>query len=469
MSSALYLPLYRPAGPVYRCPGETYDINRSVHLARIATGYPPCRTCRHRCDSTPLSSSAPVQTEPPVQERSLFTPLGVRGVYLNELHRKSTGQLAGAFARLLWERNPPSIKPQLPSALAASKHPLTEAASRESRSLESSTEKHSPLVLVGHDARPHSPDLLTGVVQVLRRMSCRVLDAGCVPRPWFERLIATHQTTAALYLGAAGTPPAWSGMNFYLDRALPCTDDFLLTELQAAAAEPLQRPSRGSSGYQTIYSTPEYDDRLRHLFHALRPLKIVVGTPDRLGGEILKRLLSSTACELTLINLPRRETDWNSPEDQDVRQLARHVRERSAHLGCLLSEDLRQIVVLDEQGNSLPYSGLALMAVQETLREFPAASIVVSDSAPPRLLSQLQRLGLQTITAGSSFTATVRAMLDSQAPLGIHADQIWFQEGGLAADGLMLFGSVLQAMSHSDLDLSLLCERISLIQRAPRT
>lgn len=163
MPSAPYLPLYLPKGPLYRCPGERYDINHSVHLARIASGFPPCRNCPQKSASVELSiesSTGLNRSEKTETQHSLFTSEGVRGVYLNDLDRKWAGELAGAFARLLWERNPPQVKPHPSDEYEVESHCNNDVPQHD-------THYTGPLVLVGHD-EDHRPESLTGVIQVLR-------------------------------------------------------------------------------------------------------------------------------------------------------------------------------------------------------------------------------------------------------------------------------------------------------------
>lgn len=455
MSSVPYLPLYLPKGPQYRCPGERYDISYSVHLGRIASGFPACRNCPQRTETGELSPDLLTwldrtdQTQP---QRSLFTPEGVRGIYLNDLNRKIAGDLAGKFARLLWERNPPRVKPRSTS------NTNSEENNESNEQIESP--RTGPLVLVGHDERPHSPDLLTGVVQVLRRMSCQVLNAGTVPVPWFQRLMTEHQATAAIHIGASGEAPGWSGMNFWSTGCLPCVEDHLLPEIESAYGSGLQRPSRSSSGYRTIHTNTQYEDRLKHLFHALRPLKIVVGCANRMGTEILQKMLATTACELIIQQLPRKKTDWSSVADPDRKGIASVVRERGGHLGCLIGEDLQETVFLDETGEPVAWPAVGLFAAEEMLIENSGMKAVVSERMVSELETPFKQRGITTERVPNSRTQIVQHMNETGAKLGIDSGRIWFEDGGTVCDGLMLLGNLLQAMSRSDLELSKLSRQI---------
>ena len=134
----------------YICPGETYPISRAVHLARLAAYFPACRECPYRndpealrapVDSLPETRAETVESSPAVRN-SIFETDGVRGIWRNELTRGRAGELASAFAAVLWE----AARAGTPDAAVALGERVV-----------------GPAVVVGHDERPSSPDLVTGV------------------------------------------------------------------------------------------------------------------------------------------------------------------------------------------------------------------------------------------------------------------------------------------------------------------
>ncbi len=104
---------------IFRCPGEDYDISRSVHLARVAAFYSKCRDCPHAPggDGLPtvaaecLKSTMDRSPFTAGRHASLFTLEGVRGRYLNELTRALASEIAGAMASCLWDEFVSSAQP----------------------------------------------------------------------------------------------------------------------------------------------------------------------------------------------------------------------------------------------------------------------------------------------------------------------------------------------------------------------
>jgi phosphomannomutase len=179
-----------------------------------------------------------------------------------------------------------------------------------------------------------------------------------------------------------------------------------------------------------------------------------------MGNEILKKLLATTACESIVQELPRKKTDWSSPIDPDRKGIASLVRERGAHLGCLIAEDLQQIVCLDETGEQVSWNAIGLFALDEILIEHRNPTVVVSETISAQFAPSLSRRGVSLQRSSDSPSDIVLKMIETDAGLGIGRERIWFDDGGIACDGLMLLGSLLQSMSRTDIDLSSLSHRV---------
>src|SRR5260221_4376571 len=114
---------------VYRCPGEEYDITRSVHLSRLAVSYTKCRNCPHAPGASAALETMSIEPTGGGQfENRLFTSEGVRGRYLNDLDRATAARIAGALASCLWDDFGLPEKPmagplQAPSAATGARAP----------------------------------------------------------------------------------------------------------------------------------------------------------------------------------------------------------------------------------------------------------------------------------------------------------------------------------------------------------
>ena len=426
--------------PQYVCPGEDYSISRAVHLSRLAAFYPKCRECAHRHDTSQLTPQTIEKIDASVQraERAtLFTEQGVRGIYLNELTASRAGEIAGAFASLLWESTPLTLK-------AAETPPANRMQKR-----------WGPQVVIGHDDRPSSPDLVTGVAKTLRRMGCQVIDVGLISRPCFWFAVVHLQASAGIHVTGSGCNPAWTGLDFVGSGALPVEREHLLESISERYAAGYQRPLRQSAGQRTFHALAVYEAGLWKHFHALRPLKVCVGCPNRPVRDLLGRLFQKLACKLIPVPTPVRSRSLLDPADSDNVRMSQTVVQQGAHLGLLIDDDGQTCVAWDERGELVPARQLTLLLAETVLAEARHSHIVVEAAAFKDLLRPLDRRDGFCATAEPTLWGMAQAMRETNAVFGGgDSGRYWFRETFPTCDAVLTLSKLLQALSRSDAEFS---------------
>ncbi len=383
----------------YICPGEVHPISRSVHLSRLAAFFPSCRDCPLRFDAGHLPPQAVArlpQSEHRLEPKTLFTEEGVRGIYLNELSRKQAHLIAAALASLLWEQKP----------LRGS-----------SQSIARTTNRAVPLVLVGHDERPASPDLITGVISALRRMGCQVVDVGLTSKPGFWFAGDHLQTHAGIYVNGAGCPPAGMALDFVGANARPLSRlprsslesrQLTLNRIEAAIRDPYARATRQAGPYRTFRASVPYEAGLWKHFQALRPIKVCMGSGSGLVAKTLKRIYETLPGELIEVPLPQRVRNPLDPRDADGVRVASAVRDRQADLGLLIDDDGGRCAFFDEQGQLLSVAQTTRLIAEVRHGECPNEPIVLEDYSTSELETSLKRAGLRVVRGGATLRANVR-------------------------------------------------------------
>lgn len=442
--------------PQYVCPGESHAISRAVHLSRLAAFYPKCRECSHRHETGQLPQPQFEDQDSPQQnlaEQSLFTLEGVRGVYLNELTRHKAGELAAAFASLLWESLPLSGRGDLRDA--SSKRVVR---------------RNGPVVVVGFDERPSSPDIVTGVAAALRRMSCQVVDVGQTSPPCFRFAVAHLQAAGGVLISGHGCEPSWTGLDFVAKQGRPisaagrrpanredkdASRTISLDDLHDRYEQGAARPLRTGGTQRVFPATVPYLAGLWKHFHALRPLRVAIGCPLRVVRETLETLFAKLPVTLNWVEIPLRSRDLLNAEDADVQRMQNAVLAQAADFGFLIDDDGANIAVLDELGTLLPPDDLLCLMSDVLAAEQPEGAIVIENAArdrlQPRIAARNQRCWLGGWTQSDLWQA-----LRSEAALcaGGATGRIWLRDSVPTTDAILTLATLLQALSRSDLTIS---------------
>ncbi len=434
----------------YICPGETHPISRSVHLSRLASFFPNCRECPLRTDTghLPPQTIARLQNaERRGERKSLFTEEGVRGIYLNELSRKQAHLIAAALASVLWEQKP--LRGRSPSAGTI-------------------TNRSWPTVLVGHDDRPASPDLIAGVTSALRRMGCQVLDIGLASKPCFWFAGDHLPIRAGIYVNGAGCPPSGMALDFVGTNGRPISrgsrfhsgpGHLTLNRIEAAVRDPYHRATRGAGPYRTFRAAVPYEAGLWKHFQGLKPLRICLGSGSRLVEQTLSRIYETLPGELIPLPLPRRVRHPFDPRDTDVIRVAAAVREHGADAGILIDDDGQRSAVFDEAGGLLSIAQTTRLIAEARHADYPNEPIVLEEYATAEVESLLKRAGLRVVRGG----VTAAELSDSmRGHHGIFAGgatgRYWFREAFPTSDAIIALAAVLSRITRAGVPLSRLVE-----------
>jgi phosphomannomutase len=324
-----------PPPTFYVCPGERQAITRSVHWGRLAAFYEKCGACPHRHDTGLLPRGLIAdgdRTPRPAGSSVVIAADGIRGRYLNDLDRQRAFAWASAFAAWLWDQRP-----------------LTGRIDDES-TLRRGSPTTSPIVVVGYDERPSSPDVAMGVVTALRQMGCRTIDVGCLFQPVWRYAAETLGADGGVFVTGAGCDPVWTGLDFLGSCGAP------MDGLESIAAQVDSLPHRPTRAAGTVESRAVLDDYAAGLdgwFHALRPLRVACATPLAGLRDMLPRWFESLPCRLSVSTWPRqRQTDAEMPPGGE--RIAATVRESAADVGLLIDEDGAARAVFDERGGVIP-------------------------------------------------------------------------------------------------------------------
>jgi phosphomannomutase len=461
--------------PCYTCPGQQHPISRAVHLGRLAAFYPTCRECPHRHDTGTLS---PRQIEQLQEVRaagapqSLFHDEGAGGVYLNQLTPANARDIAAAFAAMLREGREERGEGRENDECGMMNdefNPLAKAAHHSSFIIHHSS---IPSVLLSGDGRPITAETIAAVGEGLRFGGCNVIDIGPATAACLAFAVHHLQAAGGILVGNPGQQPHIVGLQFWVAGPRPLSAGGSIEPLAELFRSGVDRPARRCGELRRMQADAAYLAVISQLYHALRPLRVVIDSASRPVVEYLRKLAANVACEV----IPCRATRCDLPEQ---------IRADGAHFAACIDGDGETCRVLDERGRDVPTDRLLLLLVRQALQSsldikprpvvaprsgattgrgfMPEATpaIVLEQSTSSVIVHRIEELGVRVVTNGARRAEMAAAMNEHAAMLGGGpSGRFWHCVDGVPLpDALMTITRLLVLLSRSDEPLSAVLDR----------
>jgi len=442
--------------PEYRCPGERYTIDQSTHLGRLANFYAKCRTCPHQDDTATLSTSIVkrlVESRRHASVPPVFEGDALQGAVGQSLTVEVARSVAQAFG--IWlHRN--------------------------------TSQDGAPRAIVAGDGRPLTAQVVAALGQGLAWAGCCVVDVGRVVAPAAVDAQASLEADGAITVGNAPGQPQTASVRLFGLNGCPLSTGGELQQIKTLLASTLDRPTRHAPPPERSIAEDSYLDRLREYFHALRPLRFVLDTPSPIIIDWTAELLTQVACSAILLRDGRQHVgdhalaaDFPHASSSDVptnagsqlgsfdvthslsthrgrsRDVARAVKEATAHFGLAIDGDGQALEVWDENGSKLSSDELFVMLATLGLDGSPCTTVVVNEHFPAKLVEVMRTRGIDVVVTVATSTEMHRAMIDHNAVLGLGPNGLlWHRNSVPMADALQTLARLLAALSQSDRPLS---------------
>jgi phosphomannomutase len=436
----------------YICPGERHPISRSIHLARQAAFFPPCRQCPLREDERHV---APRTTLPLVSDiggrdaefvdsaerrrhvsspADLFVTEGVRGVFLNELTRGLAETTAAAFASWLWEEAP---------------------VSGHNDGIDRGARQVRPTVVAGYDERPSSPAVVSSALAGLRRMGCHVIEIGLATKPCLWFTVEHLHASGGIFVTGSGCEPSFAGMDFVGCGTQPISLPGGLTRVRELAQRPLSRASR-QPGTQRIFQAIEpYEEAVGRHFQNLRPLTVACASPSPLVQRTVERVFRSLPCKLLTVDLPVRARNPAHRRDADMLRLSTAVREQKADLGVLIDDDGQRSGFIDERGRHVSPGAIARFIVPPLLANAAGSTVLLEPGAFKEMRPLIEALGGHCQACPETFEGTAKTMADTSVTYaGGDSGRHWLRDRFPTNNALRVLAEVLVALSPANVPFS---------------
>jgi len=247
----------------FLCPGDRHPIDRAVHLARLASFYPPCRDCPHREDAGTMSKRRIRLLKARSAEKNgpQFHSEGFTTHVQSPAAAKDIERVAGAFSHAVCQGD---------------------AASQ-------------PTILLAGDGRATTIGLVQAASEAIRRSGVAVIDLGAATAGCLQAATVRFRACGALFIQTRQENRLFADASFWNADARPLSLDFGLDAVKRAFDAP-RPPRRRMAAVRRMSGHRPYLDSLRPHFHALRPLRLRVQTASHAAIGYLDALRQAVAC-----------------------------------------------------------------------------------------------------------------------------------------------------------------------------
>lgn len=325
-------------------------------------------------------------------------------------------------------------------------------------------------VVIGHDMRPSSPELVVAFADGVMSQGVNVVEIGLASTDMLYFASGSLNSPGAMFT-ASHNPAQYNGIKLCRAGAAPVGQDSGLAQIKeiVRSGVPAFSGARGSSRKEDLLEA--YSEYLLKLGNCsqIRPLKVVVDAGNGMGGYTAPAVLSKL--NLTVVPMyfeldgtfPNHEA--NPIEDENLQDLKAAVIAHHADLGLAFDGDADRCFVVDEKGQTISPSALtALIAVRELAR-VPGSTIIhnlITSHSVPEIVTEHGGKPVRTRVGHSFIKAT---MAQSEAVFGgEHSGHFYFRDFWRADSGMLAALHAIAALGGSAKPMS---ELMSQFDRYP--
>ena len=277
----------------------------------------------------------------------------------------------------------------------------------------------TPVVAVGADNRPSSPELAEALISGLLFAGIDVHGLGTVPTPvtyWAEKKL---RTDGAIQITGSHNPPEWNGIKMTL-RGRPYYGDDVTSLRDRILADDFDEGGGERQGTEVL---DDYVKDVSGRFRLTRPVKVAVDCGNGTGSLVAERLLQSVGAEVVPIYC---ESDGTFPNhhpdpsvDENLADLIRVVREVGADLGVAFDGDADRIGAVDGRGRIIRGDVLLLLFGLDLLERRGPDQLLVYDVKCSQALPEVyEAAGGRTLMWKTGHSLIKEKMQETGAPMG---------------------------------------------------
>jgi phosphomannomutase len=315
-------------------------------------------------------------------------------------------------------------------------------------------------ILVGHDMRESSPDLVAAFTEGATLAGADVGLLGLCSTDLVYFASGRYEAPAAMFT-ASHNPAQYNGVKLCRAFAAPVGEQTGLVQIKEMVESGVTQRGEVSGKVEELDLLDEFAEHVRSFVDRsrLRPMKVVADTANGMGGLVVPKVFEGLPFDLTVLFGELDGTFPNHPADpiqvENLKDLQRGVVDGGADIGLAFDGDADRVFLVDDLGQPVSGSTTTAMVAKFMLEKYPGETIVynlICSHAVPEIIRENGGTPVRT-RVGHSFIKQV--MAETGAIFGgEHSAHYYFRDNWRADSGSIAALCVLELLSRANVPLS---------------
>jgi len=318
---------------------------------------------------------------------------------------------------------------------------------------------NAQLVCVGRDMRRHSAPLAKALIDGIRSTGIGVIDIGMVDTPQVYFAINHLHTCGGIQVTASHNPAKYNGFKISGQAAVPIGADTGLTDIKHLAMSLIHTVGRPTGPLQGVDLTAEYKRHvLKFLSPNLRRLRIAIDASNGMAGKMVPEIFGEVPIDIVRLNFRHDGTFKHEPNpliEANLAELKKAVLDKRCDLGICFDGDADRLMMVDEQGQTIPCDLITALMVPYFLSKRPRSAIVYDVRSSRVVPEEIVKHGgiPRRERVGHAFMK--KAMRDAHAIFGGELSGHFYYADNFNADsGLITLVHIVNIVSQAEVPIS---------------
>ncbi|HEY8120907.1 MAG TPA: phosphomannomutase/phosphoglucomutase [Myxococcota bacterium] len=236
-------------------------------------------------------------------------------------------------------------------------------------------------IVIGRDARSHSPELGEALVRGVREEGAAVLDIGLAATPMLYFAVDALGADGGIMLTASHNPAQYNGMKICGRNAVPVGEASGLREIERLAGAPPAAPNARRGGRECKDIVDAYVRQVLTVAgSSVAPLRVAIDCANGMAAVGLEPVLARLPLRVERLFFEPDGTFPNHPADplrhENLRDVCAAVKRTGADFGVAFDGDADRAVFVDERGEPVPSDLMTGLLARGQLARRPGGTVL---------------------------------------------------------------------------------------------